>query len=246
MLTQKEMIPLYSRVATSIQNKIISGQYGPGDRLPTEDQLVLQYDVSKITVRKALSLLESDSLIIRTRGKGTFVTDRVPKMRQVVHTRLNKILHAISKSPIKTLEIKTVKISESRIPKIIRTFFNKTNTEEISRVRRVITQNKIESFFENYLPTDIARHLTLEELNEKKSIQAILESRMGLKVTRGEMYLQALPADEEISQLLNCWTFEPLIQLQAFFWSEPDRPFEIVNHFIRASNFKYKMDIEIS
>ena len=56
---KKDLIPLYSRVSSIIQNKILSGQYEPRDKLPTEDELVEYFGVSKITVRNALALLES-------------------------------------------------------------------------------------------------------------------------------------------------------------------------------------------
>ena len=79
---KKDLIPLYSRVSSIIQNKILSGQYEPRDKLPTEDELVEYFGVSKITVRNALALLEADGLIFRTRGKGTFVAPVIPETKQ--------------------------------------------------------------------------------------------------------------------------------------------------------------------
>jgi len=68
-------IPLYYQLENILREKIKSGEYRPGDPFPTEDQLVQSYRVSRITVRQALASLEKDRLIIRTRGKGTFVTE---------------------------------------------------------------------------------------------------------------------------------------------------------------------------
>ena len=243
--TKKETIPLYSRVATIIQHKIVSGQYAPGERIPTEDELVSQFGVSKITIRNALSLLETESLIVRIRGKGTFVADHIPEIRQSVHTNLNEMIHGLANSQTKPLEIKTVKLSRSRIPKDIGSFFNKTNDDEIARIRRLVSRDNVIYFYENYMLPDMAKHITKKELGEKKSIQKILLKKIGLKVTRGEMYLQAVPAEPDLSKMLQCQAFEPLIHVQTYFWSEPEVPFEIVNRYFRACYFKYKVDVNL-
>lgn len=246
MLTQskKEATPLYSRVATIIQNKIVSGQYEPGEKLPTENDLVRFYGVSKITVRNALSLLEEDGLIVRNRGKGTFVADAVPANRQIIHTSLTDMVDSLLQSHIHPLEIKTIQISESRIPKDICTFFNRANSDEITRIRRLVTHKKVTSFLENYMQPAIADYLTVEELAHKKSIQKILHQKAGLTVTKGEMFLQAIPAEHDISHLLDCQAFDPLIHLQAYFWFAPEEPFEIVSRYFRACNFKYKVTVD--
>jgi GntR family transcriptional regulator len=80
--SKKDTIPLYSRVLSIIHNKIISGQYEPEEKLPTEDELVRDFQVSKITVRNALALLEADGLIHRIRGKGTYVAKVIPTTKQ--------------------------------------------------------------------------------------------------------------------------------------------------------------------
>ena len=242
---KKEIIPLYSRVATIIQHKIASGQYEPGERLPTEDELVGQFGVSKITVRNALALLESDSLINRIRGKGTFVADTIPEIKQSVHTNLNQMVERMKGSRTQPLEIKTISVADSRIPKDIHNFFKMANLDEIARIRRIETHENVLYFYENYMLPDMARHITKKELAEKKSIQKVLHKKTGLTVTKGEMYLQAVPAEPDISQLLKCQSFEPLIHVQTYFWSQPEEPFEIVNRYFRACYFKYKVDVEI-
>ncbi|MBU4316190.1 MAG: GntR family transcriptional regulator [Proteobacteria bacterium] len=243
---KKEAIPLYSRVATIIQHKIISGQYGPGEQLPTEDDLVGQYQVSKITIRNALSLLEAEGLIKRIRGKGTFVTDHVPEIKQSIHTSLNEMVLSLADSHTKPLEIKVIKVAESRIPKDIVAFFKMTNIDEIARIRRLVTRENVVYFYENYILPDMAKHITKKELAEKKSITKILHKKTGLSISKGEMYLQAIPAEPDISKLLQCQAFEPLIHVQTYFWSEPGQPFEIVNRYLRACYFKYKVDVTIS
>lgn len=248
MLTQvsKDTIPLYSRVATSIQNKIFSGQYEPGERLPTEDEMVINYGVSKITIRNAMSMLEADGLIIRSRGRGTFVAESIPEARKVIHTDLKEILASITDSRIKPLDINPLPIGECRIPKDICNFFGMTNGEIIGRIQRVANRQGVTSFFESYMMPDIAGHITKKELARKKSVQGILKEKIGLRISKAEMYLQAVSAEQDISNILQCETFEPLVHIQTLFWDESGQPFEIVNHYQRARNFRYKMNLDLS
>ena len=241
----KEIIPLYSRVSSIIQNKIVSGQYGPGDKLPTEDELVEYYGVSKITIRGALSLLENDGLIHRIRGKGTFVADDIPSTKQYIFTSLNKIDQAFKRSTIKVIDLSAVKVKSSRFPNDIRKFFDITNDDDIFRIQRIVSMWKVDYFYDNYIPIAFSDHITKSALVKKKSLQKLLNEKMGLKVTKGEMFLQAVPSEPDISMALQCQSFEPLIHMQNYFWHQDQKPFEIGNIFFRSSYFKYKVELDI-
>lgn len=65
--------PLYLQLYDILHQKIMSGELPPGSKMPTESQLIEQYSVSRITVRKAMDLLTEENLIIKRSGKGSFV-----------------------------------------------------------------------------------------------------------------------------------------------------------------------------
>jgi GntR family transcriptional regulator len=71
-------IALHHRIATLLKDAIATGRHGPGDRLPTEGELVALHGVSRVTVRRALLSLEQQGLIVRRVGAGTFVADKAP------------------------------------------------------------------------------------------------------------------------------------------------------------------------
>lgn len=68
-----ENSPLYFQIYKSLHNDIKFGHYQEGDKLPSERKLCETFNVSRITVREALYLLEKDRLIKREHGKGSFV-----------------------------------------------------------------------------------------------------------------------------------------------------------------------------
>ncbi|HLA81205.1 MAG TPA: GntR family transcriptional regulator, partial [Thermoleophilia bacterium] len=66
-------IPLYYQVMRSLKEDILSGRFGSEDKLPSEAELTQVFKVSRVVVRQALKILEGEGLIVRIKGKGTFV-----------------------------------------------------------------------------------------------------------------------------------------------------------------------------
>src|ERR1700736_1239181 len=65
--------PLYSRLRQAIRDRVTSGEWSPGDQIPTIRQLGELYGVSRITVVQALDSLAREGILVRWQGKGVFV-----------------------------------------------------------------------------------------------------------------------------------------------------------------------------
>ena len=72
-LRQQSRLPLSLKVKYTLRARLERGEWPVGFRIPTLEELVAEYGVSRATVRAALDELEQEGLIERTRGKGTFV-----------------------------------------------------------------------------------------------------------------------------------------------------------------------------
>lgn len=79
-LDRDSPLPLYHQLKQALRSKLENGEWGPGDRIPTEDELSQRYQISKITVRHAIGRLVDEGLLYRQQGKGTFVAK--PKIEQ--------------------------------------------------------------------------------------------------------------------------------------------------------------------
>ena len=73
---------LYRTVARALRGRVGDGTYAPGSRIPTEDELVREFGVSGITVRRAIRDLTTEGLLLGRQGLGIFVTDQ----RRIVRT----------------------------------------------------------------------------------------------------------------------------------------------------------------
>lgn len=76
----------YSRIAGSIRERVLSGNWQPGHQLPTERELCSEYGASRITIRRALQILEHERLLDRRQGVGTFVNSTASKKIPILNT----------------------------------------------------------------------------------------------------------------------------------------------------------------
>jgi GntR family transcriptional regulator len=240
----EKVIPLYSRVESVIRGKIVSGEFEPGRRLPTENEFVSQFSVSKITVRNALSRLEAEGFITRNRGKGTYVQPEIPLARQFIFTGMHDIVRALEDRKIEPLETQKMKVGETKIARDLSLFFGLSNQDEIHCVRRLCLRERIPvSYFENYMPGRLARRITKQEILRNGSITKILKEKMRLSGLRGEMHLEALPADPDIARILQFQTFSPVLHTQIFFRLSSGEPLQVHNGYLKAEYYKYTAPI---
>ena len=72
-VNRQSTIPLYHQLFLKLRDRLISGEWKPGEIFPRDADIVAHYAVSRITVRKAMDGLVNEGLVVRFRGKGTFV-----------------------------------------------------------------------------------------------------------------------------------------------------------------------------
>lgn len=79
-------IPKYQQIKDNLRNKILSGHYKKGDRFFTEAELIQTFQVSSITIIRALKELEKEGYITRKQGVGTFISrTRKRKLLPLLH-----------------------------------------------------------------------------------------------------------------------------------------------------------------
>ncbi len=84
-LNKETPVPLYFQLKTLILDRIKDGTYRPGDLIPTENELSAMFNISRTTVRQAVTELVRDGYLYRIKSKGTFVSK--PKINQRVLSR---------------------------------------------------------------------------------------------------------------------------------------------------------------
>lgn len=89
MIDRGSGLPAYRQVANDLRDKITSGEYAPGTQLPSERELVELYDVSRPTIRQAISTLRVEGLVLTEHGRGLFVRPK-PTLQRLGRNRLSR------------------------------------------------------------------------------------------------------------------------------------------------------------
>lgn len=96
---------LYAQMANIFRQRIRAGQWAAGDQLPTLDELEREFHVARVTLRQALNLLESEGMIWRRRGRGTFVTDSAGPEWFKLETSRDELIHSLEGTWSRLIEV---------------------------------------------------------------------------------------------------------------------------------------------
>jgi GntR family histidine utilization transcriptional repressor len=107
--------PLYERVKDSISRRIMAEEWPAQFRIPREDELAQEFDVSRLTVQRALRELQTEGLLVRMQGRGTFVVG--PKMQCAVFELKDLAEEIMENGGVHTSEVVTLDMLSSDDPR---------------------------------------------------------------------------------------------------------------------------------
>jgi GntR family transcriptional regulator len=134
MLNTNSPLPLYRQIADIISEKMHTGEYSPGNRIPSEHDMAKLYGVGRPTVRQATDVLIRKGLLRRKRGAGTFVRNR---HREVDLFSLAGTLSSFKKKGISITSEIVSPIRQMRVDGNTENPFFDTDAYFFSRISRV-------------------------------------------------------------------------------------------------------------
>ncbi|MCB2188267.1 MAG: GntR family transcriptional regulator [Deltaproteobacteria bacterium] len=232
------IMPVYYQIKETINDWVISGEYGPGAKLPSENELAELFQVSRLTVRRAISLLIQEGLLHARRGEGTFVTSNqefINSFSLEFSGFMDDLFYQISKSHPKTVQIERIKPSHYILEKLQLD----EDTPEIVYIRRVrFLRDKSFAVTVNYLPVDIGSRFTAEDLFRRPLLK-ILEQDMGICFTEAFQTIEASFSNQQISEELGIPSGSPILYVERVMFTKGDRPVEFVQTSYRGDLYKY-------
>ena len=226
---------LYSRVETVLAGEISDGQLKVGDQMPTEDFLIERFEVSRITVRRAVQNLVSRGLVEIRRGKGTFVT--APKITQEP-TELSGFvedMQALGRKPTARLIGKEVVTADANVARHLAL----TKGERVVRIRRVRLADGIPlSFDETYLPLEIGKKIITNNL-KVEPIFSLLERKYDVPLVEAEYKLEAVAAEAEVAAALRVKQGSPIFRIERTSYSTRNRPVDYEKLYYRGDLVRF-------
>lgn len=237
-------IPLYYQVENVLREKIVAGSFAPGERLPTESNLIEQFGVSRITVRQALSALADEGLIERRQGSGTFVAQRKARRHKFdgeahLTGSLDELIEMGLELDVKVLEMNRIEAEKNEAELL----GVKVGTP-VYRLKRRRNQNgKAHSLITSFLPADIGEQLTDEELNSGAILQTI-EKRLGYRLLEARQLIKAELADPFIAELLDLRVGSALLSVERTVYTTAGKPIEYVQTIYRGDTHGFSVHLK--
>ena len=229
-------VPLYYQLAGILREHIVSGKYHVGDRLPTEEALSKDYDVSRITIRQALGDLEKEGFIKREAGRGTFVADRGRFSNTFrMEGSLEDLISMGQSTTVRVLTLATLKASASEAD-----FLRVNLGDPLVRCTRLRLHGGTPfSYIVNHVPGDLGKHLKPEAW-KKGSILRQIETELGIRMGDADQTISASLADAHLARLLKTNIGAPLLSVDRVVRSVEGRPVEHVHSYYRSDIYSFK------
>jgi GntR family transcriptional regulator len=213
-------VPEYQRIRDALREQLTNGTLRPGDRMPTERELVERFGVAHMTVRHAVDGLVRDGLVVRRRGSGTFVVNNRAISRSA--NRLQSFSDEVGSDStgarvIRQGEISpTHEIAESlELPKA-------GNVVELVRLRTI--DGVPASVQQVFVPVRVAPGLAQEDMTDRSLYHYLADN--GITLERAEQRLFAVAAEPWLAELLEVEPSSPLLAAERLSRDAGNRPVE--------------------
>ncbi len=228
--------PLYQQIYDEIKDAIEKGDYAPKERIPSELELAEQYEVSRITVRRAVEELCSDGYLVKQQGRGTFVA--TPHINRQFHTNgLQSFTELCADNGMTAgahvIDRQIVPVRQNEME-----FFGLPKDALLLHIKRVRTADGEPIFEENiFVPFDQYRELLTADL-ENKSIFAEVERIGGVPIaSSGYRNIEAVRANAEQAVELGIAPHDPLLNLRAGFIGPNGEPVLLGKQYYVGSRY---------
>lgn len=231
--------PLYQQIKGLILQSLQSGEWKPGEAIPSEIDLASRYRVSQGTVRKAIDELAGDNLLVRRQGKGTFVATHA---EQHVQYRFLKLVpdsgDPASEGPAQR---RIVDCKRLRAHAEIARALALRSGDVVFQVRRVLSFAGVPTILEDlWLPGAPFKGLTAERLAAHQGpMYALFETEFGVRMVRADEKLRAVLPDATQQNLLEVAAGTPLLSVERVAYTYNDTPMELRRGLYRTDSHHY-------
>ncbi len=232
-------IPNYYRVEKFLRDQLGTGALKPGDPIPPESQLAQHFGISRMTVRQAFSRLVFEGLIVRQRGRGSFVAE--PRLE---HTKMflsfeEEMRARGSKTAHRLLGMRTVPAEG----KVAENLALPEGTLIILLQRQRLVDGQVAGYEIRHLPRHIGEALTQDEIHNQPLVPAV-ERILGRARTRLSLRVTASVVRREEAKVLETKAGAPVLVRENIWYVDPEGPVQYGKSVFRGD--RYQMFVEFS
>jgi len=233
MIDKSSPIPVYFQLKEDIQRKITKGVWKVGQCIDSERELSQTYGVSRMTIRQALGELVQEGVLIREKGKGTFVCD--PKVKQRDMMSFSEII----KKSGRTLKNKVLEFKIIGTPQDLIDIFPFDKVYKINR-NRIVDDECIANEVV-FIPVDYCGFI-----NEEKLTGSLFEilNEFGYSLDHSQSTIRAVIMDEHYKDIFGINEVVPLLQTLSQIVNSNGKVIFVEEATYRSD--KYMLEVNIS
>jgi GntR family transcriptional regulator len=227
-------IPLYCQLKNLILEKIENGEFEADFKIPSEQDLCNQYDISRPTVRQAINELTASGHLYKLKGKGTFVSSTKTYIHIKDYTGFtDSILD--SKNPSEKNIVSQDIITGDQDPKLCETFGMRADGTARFAVITFINEHSsdVVSLNVSYIPLSLFPEI-LEDIKSNKPSYDIMRGKYPLIPNSTKSMLEIVYTDQKDAVYLKLQPGQPLIKINNVLYSKSGQPVEYIVTKYRA------------
>ncbi|SHI11002.1 GntR family transcriptional regulator [Pollutimonas bauzanensis] len=230
--------PRYYKIYRLLKQALENRDFASDEALPGENALAEKYQVSRLTIRRSLELLQREGLIERRQGSGTYPTVSSVKV-QPLPADINKLLAHLNKMGA-TTEAKLLSFAyEMPNPDVQNRLELAANTAVQKAIRVRYYEGAPFSYLITYVPEHLGRRYTEEDLM-RHPLQALFK-KSGMRAAAAEQSLTATLADTQHADALAVEVGSPLLCIRRVVRDAGNRPMEYLIAAYNPARFEYRM-----
>ena len=211
--------PAYSQLSNLLREQVADGVYQPGQRLPSEASLCKKYNVSPMTVRRAINLLLDQGVVNTIQGKGTFVKPLNFSAISFNLQNFQDLFQDKGRTKVKFLEARIIRADDQIAAKI-----DINPGQRVIFMRRLIINNSRPVIYHKESMVYDPKLPIVEGEMELTSLHGLFSGSNESSFKKGKLDLKATILDEEAALLLDSETSEPALKLEHIFYDFKNQP----------------------
>jgi GntR family transcriptional regulator len=236
----KEGIPRHTQITNWLRKQIESGIYEPEEKLPSENELAKMFDVSRVTIRRAMQSLENESVIYRCQGLGSFVSDERAPHTLVRLTDFNEDMSMAGINP----SSKVLRFEPVEAPQWLSDRLKIDSDNKVLRVDRLrLGDDEPIAFDTTWLPIFYGQLLDIDQL-KNETIYSILEQKYDITITKGCYRMSASLAEPEVADALQVEPATALFLIDRLSFTIGEKPVYYQKRYYRNDKVMYEMTLE--
>ncbi|GAB4475267.1 MAG: transcriptional regulator NagR [Anaerolineae bacterium] len=233
MIDRESKLPFYYQLSELLRSQIMSGELAPGDMLPTENELIKRYHLSRATVRQALDLLVQDGLIYRQRGRGTFVA------RPTIEQTLSRIISFTEDMQQRGLVPQTIVLASELVPagEEIARMLEIEPGEELAHLKRLRLADGEPMSVENAFLVHRCCPGVLNRDYARTPLRETLEREYGIRLAYARQKIRAVSATRDLADLLGVASGAALLCIERVTLDDKGTPVEFLRIHHRGDRY---------